>query len=591
MRVVTLAISVSVALLCGTADAFYGFAADPADRANWPVSVLYPENVFQFKMRQPDGVVRTFQRDPANPRTLICPAPWVGETRGTQTLVMTDPAFKDGQTGFVFERGILVKTLLDGKEYELPARSTGDLDPKRLWPVITDEMIRDASETYSVHWANRFSLWYKNPNHAAMLLVEVLLLCLGFAAMKRPLWAKGAAILLALACFVGLVQSESRGGMLAFASGIGCFALFRVRSIFSWRRLLAGILVLAVLAAIVYLSGMADHFTAGMFHEKYDQTSRLPIWIKAPEMMVSAPWGWGLGGSGTAYMNWFQPLDRYHCIGTLINSHLTWLVELGWPLRCLYTLAWTGLLFCFAADAWRGRGVLPVALWSAFFVGSIFNSLGHDWTLWVLPLLVLIRWLLTCPWLRLRDYAVPAIAACVVTGGVLAAFFTIGWNAEGDVLVTGDADKVVVNGTEAETWVVDDGYVLDGGCYGVLGKETRRWYRTDPEANAMGIVRDLGHVPSDVCKLVLAGKSCLTFFETQEANRARFRDLKEIVLLSPPFGWKAVPADLLGNYHVEMLIGSLVRDAPENVGELPSWVKVAQGCALYIRGWQRYVTK
>lgn len=580
-----------VALLCRTTNAYYGFSANPADRANWPLSVIYPENALQLKMVQPDGQVRVFQRDPDDSHALVCPAPWVGEIRGRQTLVMTDPDFKGGQTGFVFDGGFLSKMLLDGKEYDIPRRDRAALDPKGLWPHITADLVAEATQRYGRHWVGRFTLWYRNPNVAAMLLVEVILLCLAAFALPRLAGVKVLAAALALVCFVGLVKTNSRGGMAALLFGIGCFGLFRLRTFLSWRRLVAVLLAFAAVFVVIWTSGMTGRFTTGMIHEGYSDVSRIPIWIEAPRMMVSSFWGWGLGNSGTAYMGWFQPFERIHAIAGLISTHLTWLVEFGWPMRCLYVFLWVCGLCLLAADARRGRSVLPLALWAAFFVGSVFNSLGIEWSLWVLPVAALALPAASRPWRRWRDYRVAGLVGCLLSIAVLVTFVGFGWPSSDSVRIAGGSRAVIVNGTCAEIWVVDDGHVLDGGYLGILGKELRRWYAANRDAKPMGIVRSLADVPKDAKRLVLAGKSAEAFLDGWKSDPARFDAIGEVVFLSPPFGWRKVPEDLLRRHPTTMLIGSLVRNSVENAGDLPMWVKSVRGCALYLNDWMRQVAR
>ena len=105
-------------------------------------------------------------------------------------------------------------------------------------------------------------------------------------------------------------------------------------------------------------------------HKRYGQgvatedrsiSNRFELWKAAPTMMVDAPSGWGGGKSGQAYMNWYQPLDQHEAYRTLVNSHLTWLVELGWLGRFVYLTGWfTVFLMCFPPgggghDGWLCR--------------------------------------------------------------------------------------------------------------------------------------------------------------------------------------------------------------------------------------------
>ena len=579
-------------LLCGAANAYYGFSGDPARRAEWPLSTVYPENAYQLRMIQPDGVVRILQRDPDDPHALVCPAPWVGEVRGRQTLVMTDPEFRGGQTGFVFESGVLDRMLLDGKEYAVPRPKAATLSLGSLWSEVTDEMVRKATARYGKHWDGRFRLWYRNPNGAAMLMVEVFLLALGALVLRRKWIVWPLAVPLMAACFYGLVRTGSRGGMVGLICGVGCFLVFRLRAFLTWRRMLLVALAFGAVALGVHLSGATERFTTGLIHEGYSDVSRIPIWIEVPRMMVSSFSGWGLGESGTAYMNWFQPLDRFHGIAGLISSHLTWLVEFGWPMRVVYALLWLCGLCCLAADALRGRSVLPVAVWTAFFVGSIFNSLELEWSLWVLPLAALAVSLSSRPWRRCREYILPSVCGVALSAGLLALAIWLGSRPTDAIRICGNRDLVIVNGNVADIWIVDDGQVLDGNCLGILGKDMRRWYSAHWDANPVGLVKKLENLPCrGIRRLVLAGKSAPEFLKAFEEDPARFASVKELVFLSPSLFWQDIPEDVRKAFDVKVIVGSLVAGRSDGEPRPPQWVRIVPGCAVYINNWLRHVTE
>src|SRR5690606_38880648 len=114
-------------------------------------------------------------------------------------------------------------------------------------------------------------------------------------------------------------------------------------------------------------------------------TNRLEIWKQAPRMMVDAPGGWGIGNSGNAYGQWYQPLDQHELYRTLVNTHLTWLVEVVWPLRFLYVFGlFTAVVFCWK---WHGRKrfSIPLGIWIAFGVAATFSLVAESPWLWILP--------------------------------------------------------------------------------------------------------------------------------------------------------------------------------------------------------------
>ena len=581
-------------LLSGAASGYYGFSGDPAHREKWVESTIVPLNSHAFRMRQPDGVERMLLRDPAHPEELAGPSPWVGEVRGSKIMVMTHPDFTGGRTGFLFERGVLKTMLLGDKEYNVSGGTPVCSKLDDLWPKISDEMIKQITEQHRVRWTGRLRLWYANPNQTAILFVELLLLLVSvFLLRGRPV-LKLLSLPLLLLCFYGLVRTSSRGGMVALMAGCACFAAFRFKLFLNARNLLFVLAGVAGFAAIVFLGGAAERFTSGLVREGYSDVSRIPIWIEAPRMAMAAPWGWGWSQSGDAYINWFQPLDRFHVPGGFLNTHLNVLVDSCWIGRVCYVFLWAFLLFCLAGRAARGRSVLPIAMFSAVFVGAVFNPIGHALTLWIVPAVVLFALLRNRPWTHGREFVVPAVLAGVATCAVLGVFAFVGDRQakSAGMEIHGDSSHVVVNGSKADIWVVDDEQVLDGGYKGILGKDVRTWYSSHEDAGAVGFAKTLGDVPHDTRRLVLAGTACSVVTGTVEHASAagfdRLEKLKELVLISPPFGWREVPEGVRERYRVKMVVGAFAYRLASDAEYPPEWVRVIPGCELYVPKWLGY---
>lgn len=108
-------------------------------------------------------------------------------------------------------------------------------------------------------------------------------------------------------------------------------------------------------------------------------------------MLRDAPFGWGIGKSGEVYRQWYQPLDRDERYRTLVNSHLTWIVETGIIRGVVWSLGWGIVLaFGFLVGRYRG-GWLCWSEWTALFGTALFSSVCESWTLWVIPVAVLGR--------------------------------------------------------------------------------------------------------------------------------------------------------------------------------------------------------
>ena len=590
MRATATFLTIAFAAAASTAaNAISGFGGDVDNQASWKESYFVALDPLHFCMRQPDGVTRVFQRDVSEPHSLIGESPWVGEVDGGRALVMTDPQSPGGRLGFLFERGHLRRMLYGDRDIEVRGNpGEPDASPQGTkWPEITSDVVAAATERYGMHWRGRFSLWYKNPNAAGMLLVELALLFLALLSFRRAgVKLLGAAVF--LLCAYGVACTESRSAMLGLLAGLACMFAVHARHMLSRRNVMIAAVLCVVFAAAVWIGGFADRFTAKMFVEGQSSVSRLPIWAAVPKMIVAAPFGWGVGQSGLAYMNWFQPLDRGHAVLGLISTHLTWLAEFGWPMRVAYMFAWFSGLALLVFFAFRSKKALPLAVWGAFFVASFFNTIGAEVTLWIIPAALLVVPIAERCWQYRRSFLASLAFGGVMTVAVAVLLICLGSMSGDDVKVRCEGGGVVVNGDETSTWIVDDGYVLDGGYYGLLGKGIRSWYSRHGTSPAVGVARRLEDVPSDATRVVVVGKTCRLLME----NRAEFikehGNIKKMIFLSPPFGWSDC-ADFAGkDIEFELITGEFADRVYGGAKERPEWVNVVPGCALYVPNWLRY---
>jgi hypothetical protein len=185
-------------------------------------------------------------------------------------------------------------------------------------------------------------------------------------------------------------------------------------------------------------------------------------------MMLDAPSGWGLGQAGAAYTQWYQPLERTEIYRSLVNSHLTWLVELGWPGRCGYVLAWaTIFVLCGSGALMNFSGRVTMALWVTLFVGMIFSSVGESPPLWTLPggglavvLLMRLRWR---TWPTHRAWIAGGVCALLV----LMACSWVGWLTPQDIRIRGGKSSVQLASNmkgppSATVWLVPDVDICGG---------------------------------------------------------------------------------------------------------------------------------
>jgi hypothetical protein len=156
-------------------------------------------------------------------------------------------------------------------------------------------------------------------------------------------WGFALAVLLSTGLGICLVHTFSRGGLVAAGAGLAVAAWFAPRP---WpkARLAVGISSAAVVLSALFFLNAHNRVKQGLAAEDRSISNRLLIWKAAPQMMHDAPGGWGAGNAVTAYMEWYQPLERTEKYRTLVNSHIRWLVEFSWPQRVGYVFGWVAAL-------------------------------------------------------------------------------------------------------------------------------------------------------------------------------------------------------------------------------------------------------
>ena len=252
---------------------------------------------------------------------------------------------------------------------------------------------------------------FYNPNHAAALICAWLPFC--WAALLR--WKQFTCRMvfggLTLLLTVALAMTYSRSGVLIFFMELGLFYLSQKKR--SWKVFL-GILVGALLVFLAV-------GVWGRFSVDRAVLNRLDIWRAGASLFAANPW-WGVGhGNSGTLATAFLLRDGIIC-RTLVNSHLTLLVEYG---------IWVGWIWCGAIAyaliaGWRRR-----AAWAAFAGMCVAAGLASvfDWgVLWDfqewggLPLTnFLLSWLLFLwflgvgGWLCVGDFC---WKRAVVAGGI-----------------------------------------------------------------------------------------------------------------------------------------------------------------------------
>lgn len=361
-----------------------------------------------------------------------------------------------------------------------------------------------------------------NPNKTAALIATLIVAVWSLAYVRN--WLFWVSLVLFSVLGICLVHTFSRGGMVAAFCGLIPLLVFCLR------RPLPMMRIVGVVAAVWVIIGAAIYLQA---HERYGQgvvqedrsiSNRFALWKAAPTMMVDAPGGWGFGESGNAYTDWYQPLDRNESYRTLVNSHLTWLVEFGWIGRFLYFFGWLAVfLICLPTREARWLAV-PFGIWISLFTGACFSSVAESLWLWIVPAIAFV-WVIVWrirhrTWPRTKLLLLPPslAAAVLICLALLAPHSPI--RKSGNVIVIGKGVP--------RLWIVADEVVL--------GKSFPRPLRANLTKNphvSCAIVESIEDLPDNVASaLILSGK--LESKNPMEIEK-KLRSVKSLTLINPSF--------------------------------------------------------
>lgn len=332
---------------------------------------------------------------------------------------------------------------------------------------------------YEGHWRMDWGLG--NPNKTAVLIAELMVASWIFAFWKPSSnlkrrtsnfsWGFWLSLVLSTAFGVCLVMTYSRGGLVAAFCGLGVLLAFAPRP-WARTRVIAILVTIFVLGSFAFFAKATTRYGQGIAEDDPSISNRLEIWKKAPRMMVDAPTGWGWGRSGDAYMQWYQPLNRLERYRTLVNSHLTWMVEVGWFSRILYISAWIVVMSLCLQTRGRRWLAIPFSLWTVLGIGAFFSSVGECVWVWFLPAVALAGVL----FFRIRDNFWPnhrtwvgatvLIALCVVGLYVAGIMTTTIYTIRGSSEVVSIRTKSEPPAKVLPLWMISPDKTIVGEKYG-----------------------------------------------------------------------------------------------------------------------------
>ncbi len=611
-----------------------GLGFDPAasNAMEYAASIyIAPENEFLYRMRNPNGSYREFQKSEINSteaiQTLWSPHGWKGAVREKENLIFVESGakVKGGRAVYLFRHGRLVQFEQNGNVQRIPLEMPrpptdggapyyfGDAESTRPDRAAQQSggaraqktMAKEVERELKKKWAKSGRLcWpFENPNENGFLFLSLALLstALFFCAKSGVKIVGGVCFAAASAA---LVMTASRGAFLAFALGLmPAIALkFKklVRSRAVW--ILAGVVILTAVGW--FATHESRLLTRGFTKKtKWSNDTRIEMWATAPQMVAEAPSGWdGLHVNpahmvGRAYVDWYDSLFEISLSGSLVNDHLTRLVGYSQVGRFVYLFVWFGLLALMAYTALRTKRAVALGVFVALAVAGWFNAVLMNIYLWGAPLGALVLFLAGRPWRvwRLRT-------VCLLTGSaaVLAAVTLVGLVAYGRATVKRGYPIYVADGQvrvkeqAPAIWIVDDGKAL-GGIFAC--RDIRRYYLHHPSSPAVGYVRDAKDLPKgEMKRLVLAGnagKEWLEWLFERVKEGTKVAVPEEIVFINPPFMPSELPEEFVKMGKMRYVVGEFVARYYTDEGASPEGldVIVVPGMELYIQDWMRFAVE
>lgn len=175
---------------------------------------------------------------------------------------------------------------------------------------------------------------FPNRNHSANYFAMAAILgcgCVTWAGSRKRWWLMGTGLGLVVVIVIALLMTESRGGLLAFAVGLGVYlalCLLKVRNRKALGVAVAGALVLGSMA-LAFGSQVFSRFHAPQGTD-VSALTRLHIWQEAIGMWKDAPlFGHGIGSFASIFPLYQRTELENQIVIHPESSWLQWLTELG----------------------------------------------------------------------------------------------------------------------------------------------------------------------------------------------------------------------------------------------------------------------
>jgi len=411
---------------------------------------------------------------------------------------------------------------------------------------------------------------FGNPNITAALIVCLLVL----AWLPAFLWRWGFWFSLPIAVVLGicLVHTMSRGGILGGFGGIATLAWLTPRPWPMKKLIAAGAGIWIVIFGAFWLNAH-ERLGQGIVHEDKSISHRLQIWKVAPQMLAAKPFGWGWNQSGQAYMDWYQPLDRNEIYGSLVNTHLSKVVELGLIGGSLYLFLWATVLLASWPDKQSKWKAIPFAMQVGFATAALFTNMARTPCVWIPPALCVVVVLVDCAIRKNTPkwrHVINAGFACIA---VVVGFYFVGENKTSTLRFS--KNIVYIGKGSPDCYVV-----VDSEKFASYPRDLREFCIKHPNTS-LAVVKSIQELPDSLTKPVLITTPTTSF------DRARLAKSKppSVTFWSPQFSPVELPTGLKAN----AVYGEFSNSSYAVFWDEPKLTRRVSGVSDFIPDWTKNV--
>ena len=234
-----------------------------------------------------------------------------------------------------------------------------------------------------------FGFGISSANRTAAFIACAIIASWMFAAVFKKIgfWIS---IVLSLMLFYFLIQTQSRGALVALAIALAIF--FAVGKIeYTKSRILVLVAALVVVGCFYFQSSLSTRMSNMAALQSSSANCRADIYLSGIKMLTDAPHGFPSENSPVEiYMRWYQNPDDSETYISMINSHLEFMCRYGFLGSMAYILFWSFVL-CITFPAKRDAlSAAAFATCICFGLCAAFSNIMNYWVLWIIPFVMIV---------------------------------------------------------------------------------------------------------------------------------------------------------------------------------------------------------